>query len=132
MLSLFPELLFLSPLAAALLRVAAACVFFYAVNAQVNRIDTLATVRVPILGSGAWIVWASITFDAVIGLCLLTGTYTQGAALAGLLGIAIAMIGAPEYIARVPIARGTLALTFVILISLVLTGAGAFAFDLPL
>jgi hypothetical protein len=77
-------------------------------------------------------VWISVAFDVIVGTMLLAGIYTQVAALAGMSGIAVAVLFAPSYLERVSLSRAVAALTFVILLSLLLTGAGAFAFDLPL
>ena len=132
MLSVFPEILFLSPFAATLLRITVAIVFLYAAIMQARRIEILSEVPVPVLGKGAWIVWASVLFDTTIGVLLLVGLYTQVAALVGAIAIIKSIVFVPSYLAQIPVSRGAAALTAVILLSLLLTGAGAFAFDWPL
>ena len=132
MLSVFPEILFLSPFAATILRAAAAYVFFYAAVAQMSQSAALSEVSLPVLGKGKWIVWISVVFDIVVGVMLLTGSYTQIAAIMGMMGAAAALTFMSPYAERIPLARGSIALVFLILFSLLLTGAGAFAFDLPL
>jgi len=131
MLSVFPEILFLSPYAVTILRVAAACVFFYAGAAQIRMSPTLAQVPLPLIGSGMWIVWTSVIFHLIVGALLFAGAYTQVAALAGMVGAAFSLTIGAAYLERI-LSRGAVALTIVILSSLLLTGAGALAFDLPL
>lgn len=132
MLSVFPEILFLSPFAATILRIAVAGVFLYAATKQAQESGALSEVPAQVIGKGAWIVWVSVIFDVIVGVMLLAGIYTQVAALAGMVGVGAALLLGPLYLERIPLSRGVAALTFVILLSLLLTGAGAFAFDLPL
>lgn len=131
MLSVFPEILFLSPFAATLLRIAVSVVFLYAAVLQIRRIEILREISVPIVGKGTWIVRASVLFDTVVGVLLLIGLYTQVAALLGAIAIVKSLVFAPSYLAQIPVSRSTAILTTVILLSLLFTGAGAFAFDLP-
>src|SRR3989344_2671511 len=132
MLSVFPEILFLAPLSATILRAAVACIFFYSATMQVRESAALAETPVPIFGKGMWIVRMFIISDTVIGVMLLTGSFTQVAAIFGMIGAAVALIWMPTYLERTHLSRGTVVLTFIILLSLLLTGAGSFAFDLPL
>ena len=83
MLSLFPQILFLAPLSATLLRVAAALTFAYVVWMQNAHRNEFGRTQFPIVGSGMWIVWFSLIVESAIGIALFTGLYTQLAALLG-------------------------------------------------
>ena len=114
MLSLFPEILFLAPFSALLIRVATAAIFGYAASKHLTEPDM--TLRA--LG----------TTEGVCALLLFLGLYAQAAAL---LGIALFFIHAFLPRARVlPTSSGLLLL--VLCISLLVTGPGPLAFDLPL
>lgn len=67
----------------------------------------------------------------VIGAMLLFGYYVQYAALAGVIGIGISLI-IPSLFPAKRLSRTTSILLLAICASLLLSGAGAFAFDLPL
>jgi hypothetical protein len=114
MLSLFPELLFLAPFAAFVIRVVAGFTIGLIAYRHVFTPKTPARV----LG----------IIEGVTAILLVAGGYTQAAALVGAILIAIALI-IPSYRA---LPRSTLALLLIMTLSLVITGAGPFAFDLPL
>lgn len=132
MLSVFPQILFLAPLSATLLRVAAAFTFAYVVWKQAEHREDLARIRFPIVGSGMWIVWLSIIIEGSIALALFVGIYTQVAALLGAIAAAKYVFWKKYAPTAVPLTRGTSLLLLVVTLSLLVTGAGAFAFDLPL
>ena len=113
MLSVFPDILFLSPFAMLLMRFAAATVFGYAAWQHIPQASMLARI-VAVL-------------EIVCAALLLVGLYTQPAAL---LGIAIFLLHMfiPS-LRTVP--TSTELLLFVLCLSLLLTGAGKLAFDLP-
>lgn len=114
MLSLFPQILFLAPFSALLIRVALAVVFAYSAWNLLRQNDTLSR------GVGI--------LEIVIAGLLIAGAWTQVAALAGLIFVGIHLV-APRLRT---VALGTALLSFVLCLSLLVTGAGAFAFDLPL
>ncbi len=114
MLSMFPQLLFLSPFATFLIRIALAAVFGYTAWHRFQKHETL--LRIFALA------------DTGIALMLLVGISTQIAALVACLCIIYALV----YPHSSPFPRSTLALGLVMAISIVLMGAGPFAFDLPL
>lgn len=132
MLSMFPELLFLSPIADTIIRVVVATVVLYAAYMQAQRVDVLREIPFSFLGAGSWVVWFSVAFDTVVGGLLLVGIYTQPVALIGALGMVITLLFARKYHESIPIPRMALLLTLIMTLTLVLSGAGAFAFDLPL
>lgn len=114
MLSFFPEILFLSPFAAVLIRLAVSILFAYSAWTRMARSDVFSRT------------FAVLEFVAAIGIFV--GSWTQVAALLGavLLGASLFM---PKH--RM-FALSTLVLAIVMTLTLVITGPGPFAFDLPL
>ena len=132
-LSLLPQLFFLSPLAATILRIAAAFAFFYiAQRVRAMRGEIMAA-QLPLVGhASGWMIWISSVVTFLTGLALLAGYYTQAVAILGAL-IALKHLGGTYWFPFImPLSRGTYALLFIICISLIVTGAGAFALDMPL
>ena len=115
MLSIFPELLFLAPLSALVIRATVAAMFALATYAHVRG----ATLFIYIMAA----------LEAIATLSLAFGYYAQaGALLAALLATAWALLGRP---AR-PYPLTTTLLLIIMCLSLLVTGPGAFAFDFPL
>lgn len=130
--SFLPQLFFLSPLAATLLRISAAIVFArYALGTYSRRAE-LAQVDVMIVGRGMWIPVLSALGTGAVALCLFFGFYTQLAAIFGAIAALKMVIWKKRYPMFVPLSRTASALLLVICLTLVVTGAGAFAVDLPL
>ncbi len=113
MLSLFPELLFLSPFAAFFIRIALAVVFGWSAW---QRLRTETPLKV----------FSAI--DIVVAVALFLGFYTQLAAIIGVI-CTTAWLFKPAWN---PYPQSTAALALVMCISLLVLGAGPFAFDLPL
>lgn len=132
MLSLFPQLLFLAPLGITLLRIAAGLTFLSLAYWHSQRSRELSNVRFILIGKGAWIVYAAILFEAVVGAALIAGYLTQLAALLGTLMAIKCIVWRGRYPQFFPLDRVASALLLVICLSLVVSGAGAFALDLPL
>ncbi|MBI5003820.1 hypothetical protein HZC00_01870 [Candidatus Kaiserbacteria bacterium] len=132
--SVFPGLLYLSPFATALIRVAAGYAFLYMANSIARDRHKIAELRdVPMIGRmPLWLVWISVFATGLIGALLAVGLYTQVAAIFGALLAVKHYVGIHRYTAIIPLSRGTYTLLFVICISLIISGAGTFAFDLPL
>ncbi len=114
MLSLFPEILFLAPLGAFLIRIAAAFTLAYIAYRHAYAPDALSR-------TGAVI-------EAGAAVLLLLGVFTQAGALLGI-GIVLAHVGLRSL--RV-LPMSTMLLLLALCLSALVTGAGAFAFDLPL
>lgn len=114
MLSLFPELLFLAPLAAFLIRVTVGILLAYAAFRHLS--DSLLMMR--IVGG----------VQAILATLLILGTYTQAAALIALIFALISLTTSKHRVYP----RSTLALAAIMAFTLLITGAGPFAFDLPL
>ena len=117
MLSFFPELLFLSPLAALLIRVAAAIVFGRSAYKHLT------------MDQRVWVKLFGVV-EAIIAVLLFVGFLTQPAALLGL--IAIGVIFYLEMATKPILTQTTWWLMLVMCLSLLVLGAGPFAFDLPL
>lgn len=111
MLSVFPELLFLSLFAPLIFRIALAVLF----------------------GLASWNHFrekgiALSAAEALLAILLLIGAWTQLASLGACALIALYLLS-PRF---APYARSTVWLMLPVTFSLLITGAGAFAFDLPL
>lgn len=136
MLNPFPELLPLWRDAPALLRVAAALVFFYLAYSSLMHKNAIAAARWPLGLRGAWIAWFAIVIELLIGGALLAGAYTQYAAIVAALTALKSLSYSrfwPELKPLVfPLSNGTAFLLLAISLSLLLTGAGTHAVDIPL
>lgn len=122
MLSLFPELLFLSPLAAFLIRISVAIMcalaLYYQYQKRAELSPTLAMISFPV--------------HALLAVFLAIGLYTQAAALVAALSALVGIF--PPAIVRpfIVFPKSAIALFIIMAFTLVLTGPGPFAFDLPL
>jgi uncharacterized membrane protein YphA (DoxX/SURF4 family) len=132
MLNPFPDLLVLGFFAPTLVRVAVAAVFIYAGISHWKQREAIGRMRFPIIGSGEWVAWGSILFHLGVGAALLFGYYTQIAALLGLIGSLKALAFRSHYPHVFIYNRATYVLLAAVCLSLMLSGAGALAFDLPL
>lgn len=114
MLSIFPSILFLAPFSALLIRIALA--FVLANAAWKHSYETGNMAR----GLAA--------LEAITAAVVVVGASTQVAAIVGAI-----IIGAWLYFPSLrPVAYGTALLSLVLCLSLIVTGAGALAVDLPL
>lgn len=134
MLSLFPSALSYGFFAPTIVRCAAGITFLYIAITLVNtRIVLQSISNLPIVGRmRPWMIWTSAAFTAVVGAALVAGLFTQAAAIVGALIALKHALGYKKYRAYLPLSLGTYLLLMVICISIIVTGAGAFAFDLPL
>lgn len=114
MLSLFPELLFLSPFAPLVIRAALGAFLLAEGWSQTARHDVYARI----------VGWCEI----LIAAALLAGAWTQAVALLAALALALSL--ALPRLRAFP--KSTIALALAMALTLVVTGPGAFAFDLPL
>lgn len=119
-------------LAPTLLRLGAAAIFAYAAAAHLRRRGELAKVSFPIVGSGMWIVIFGVLVEGALALALLLGWHTQVAAIVGMIAAAKYFFLNKHWRPYFFLPRTTTVLLFVILASLVLSGAGAFAYNIPL
>ena len=132
MLSLFPQILFLEPVGITLLRVTAGAIFLYLAYWHSQRTSELSRVPFIIIGKGAWIVYGAILFEGAVGATLLIGYLTQLAALLGALMALKYLIWRGRYPQFFPLDRAASFMLLAICLSLMVTGAGSYAFDLPL
>jgi uncharacterized membrane protein YphA (DoxX/SURF4 family) len=132
MLNPFPSLLVFGFFAPTLLRIAAACMMAYIAYMHIINKNEISKTRFPIIGAGAWVVWVSVIVEVLVGASLLFGYGTQYAAiLLGLIALKY-IVWAGKYPKYFIYSRSTAILLCVIAVSLLLSGAGAFAMDLPL
>lgn len=132
MLNPFPDLLALGFFAPTILRIAAGVLFLYAARYHWEHRARIGTIRFPIIGRGSWIAWAAILFHLVIGLMLVFGYYTQYAAILGSIGAFKGILFGKSYSEAFMFSRSTYVLLVAISLSLLISGAGAFAIDWPL
>ncbi len=132
MLNPFPDLLGYVFYAPTMLRIAVALAFFFGAYIQYKRLGELSRISFPLVGGGVWIIWLSIIAHAVIGLMLFVGYYTQIAAILGALGGIKGIVYAKKYPRLFALCRAEYFFIVVICLSLLLSGAGAFAYDLHL
>ncbi|HEV7449402.1 MAG TPA: DoxX family membrane protein [Candidatus Paceibacterota bacterium] len=135
MLNTFPMLLypFFAPL---ILRVAVGLLFVGVGVRTWRHAARLAEVSVPVLGKQAWVPYFVGLFELALGLMFLAGWYTQVAAIIAIIGVikyAVYRRWWPQVLAGYfPVSPTTAVLLAVICLSLLISGAGAFAQDLPL
>lgn len=132
MINPFPDLLTYGIFAPTLLRVAAALVFAAVAYTQWQRRHELAKTHFMFGLQGAWLVWIAIILGTLVGAGLFFGYGTQWAALVGALLSIKGIVWAKRYPRFFPICRAEYVLVLIICLSLLLTGAGTLAFDLPL
>ncbi|MDZ4226241.1 MAG: DoxX family membrane protein, partial [Patescibacteria group bacterium] len=106
--------------------------FVYSGYKHWQRREANANTSFPNVGRGEWIAWLSIVFHIAVGAMLFFGYYTQIAALLGLVGSLKGIVLGKSYAQVFVYSRATYILLAAICFSLLLSGAGAFAFDLPL
>ncbi len=133
MLTLLPQLLFLKALAPTLLRIALSVYFAYTARFILEKKHHISVTRIPIVGHvPVWAVSLVSFIIAIVSGLLFVGAWTQ---IAALLGVVIGLkhaYAARYYPTIVPFPPSTYILLFCISLSLIVTGPGAFALDLPL
>ena len=132
MLSLFPQILFLAPAGTTLLRVAAGITILALAWMHYADQEKLGEEPFIVIGAGKWIPLSASLVELIVGGALVLGAYTQAAALLGALLALKHVVWQRRYPNFFPLPRSTTLLLFVICLSLVVSGGGAFAFDLPL
>lgn len=133
MLNPLPDLLVYTIFAPALLRATAACMFFYlALRHTRSRSDVAREMSVLSHSVASGVVGVYIVLEILVGIGLFFGYHTQVAAIVGLVICTKALMVRRSLHHLVPLSRSSYLLLSIICISLLLTGAGAFAFDLPL
>ncbi len=128
----FPQLLDYRIFAPTLLRLAAATIFAYLAYRHYQQRNEIAKISFPVIGRGGWIVWFAIIIEAAIAGGLFLGLYTQAAAILGAVGALKQWVWRGKFPAFFWLTRSASFLLLVICLSLMVSGAGAFAFDIPL
>jgi len=136
MLNTFPRLLDLGFFAPTLLRLAVALMLAWsAMHAWRNR-RAHPHMPLPMLYNQPWIPALAAVVELLLAAMFFCGWHTQIAALIGIAGVikyAVYRRWWPEALAvYFPLSPGAAFFMFFICLSLLISGAGAFAFDLPL
>ncbi len=133
MLSIFPQFLFLTPVAIALLRVTLGiCILIIARHTFETR-HAWTRPKFPLVGHAPeWLVLVAAVVYGLVGFLLIVGAYSQVAALIALIGSVKLLVLSRWYPELRCFPESTTLLLGIIALSLVATGAGAYAFDLPL
>ncbi len=133
MVNSFPDLLIYGILAPTLIRISLGSALLYLGVEHVRSRKEIAHVLLPLMGKsakGAGVFLAAI--EIVAGMLLVVGAWTQIAALvAALLALKSLFIKRSLH-SLCPLSRASYLLLLIMTLSLLLSGAGAFAFDLPL
>lgn len=137
MLNPFPELLSLGYgsyfLVPAMLRITVAAVFVYlALTHFKNKKMIAAELTIMSVEMAIWATGVAILIELAIAALLFVGAFTQITALVSAAGSIKAIILKKRFPSLYPLSPLAYILVAVISLSLLLTGAGAFAFDLPL
>ncbi|KKU59147.1 MAG: DoxX family protein [Parcubacteria group bacterium GW2011_GWA2_47_12] len=135
MLSVFPSLLAFGLLAPLLLRLALGLVFVNFGWHKLARGRADKTAFFESLGwkPGEYFAFGFGVVELVVGVMLIVGIYTQIAAfVAALISLGALALKRRTTSCGIESTRGFLALLFIISLSLLVLGAGLFAFDLPL
>ena len=133
MINPFPQLLDYGFFAPTLLRTAAACMLFYIAWRVSKGAARLASTPFPLVGkTRPWVMQLAAGATALIGSFLLVGFATQWDAILGALVALKLMWFQSKLEPVVTLQNATYILLLVICLSLLATGAGALAVDLPL
>ena len=133
MLNPFPQLLVYGFFAPLLLRATVACVLFFVAWHVHQKASILASITFPLVGkTRPWLMRLAASATALAGATLLAGYATQWSAILGIL-VALKLVWLKKELEpALKLPTSTYLLVLVICLSLLVTGAGALAFDLPL
>ncbi|MES2203149.1 MAG: hypothetical protein V4474_02410 [Patescibacteria group bacterium] len=131
MLNPIPELLTYSFFAPTLLRVVVAGILAYELYSQFQNREEISQLRYPLL-RGPAVFWTAAALGVVIIIALLLGYFTQYAAIAAAVLSFRGIVQLKRDRGLFCLSRTTYVLLLAICISLLATGAGALALDLPL
>lgn len=132
MLNIFP-VQFLAPVAYALLRLCVGFVFLYFGRRHIQNHTSLKEVFLlngfPLSG---FFVWYMVVVEIIIGTLFVLGLYTQIAALLAMFFLLTLAVMRKKFAHPLLPSRLVRVLLFFASLSLFITGAGIFAFDLPI
>ena len=133
LLNYFSQFIFLTPLSATLLRLVVGAFYVYIGYRILGKRADIAHLKLPIVGHARpWMVLFSGFVTAIVGMMLFVGFLTQLAAILGAL-IAIKHFYLTRRYPQIGLMpRSTYVLLLAICLSLFMTGAGLYGFDLPL
>ena len=133
MLSLFPQILFLTPLVGTILRVVVAFSLLYIAYTLVQRRDEIGRMDFPVTGPlGSSLVTISAFIKIVIAGGLFIGYATQLFAIFAFVVSLKHFVFAKRYPRATPLCRLDYFYLMILCVCLFIMGAGAFALDLPL
>ncbi|HEY9584454.1 MAG TPA: DoxX family protein [Candidatus Paceibacterota bacterium] len=134
MLSIFPFLLSYKLLAPFILRITLGLIFVNYGWAKINRQkdEKVSMFEKMGLKPGLTYVWIVAAIEIIVGLLMIVGLWTQVAALIALIILAIALILKKKQPESLESSNGLLIICLVIALSLLFTGPGSWAFDMPL
>lgn len=132
MLNALPQLITYSDFAPTILRILVAFSFFYIAYAQFARRKEIAGIKIAVIGHvDQTLVLISSLAIFIVGAMLFFGWETQIAAILGMLVCLKHAIYAKKYPRAIPLCRMEYIYLIVILFTLLLTGAGLIAMDIP-
>ena len=133
MLTLFPDILFLAPLAVALLRVVAGLNFLYIAYRLIVTREEIGRLRAPIIGRmRSWKIWFAAVCTFIVGALLIVGLWTQAVAIIGFLIATKHLVGTKMYPDVLPLSAGANLWLSIVCVALTVMGAGVYGIDLPL
>lgn len=133
MLNPFPSLLVYGILAPTLLRVVVAVCFMLIAKHIFQNSTKIKATTVPLIGRpSGWMVWISVLLALLIAFFLFVGLGVQWAALLGLILSLKHALLFKRIDSLTPFSRSTMLLLALVCLSLLLSGAGAYAFDVRL
>lgn len=133
MLNPFPSLLILGILAPFIIRVSLGATLLYIAVEHFRSKKDIAEALSPLMGrssSFAWVLLCGI--EIVTGMLLVVGAWTQIASLVVVLLVLKTFLIKASLRRLSPLSRSAYVLMLMMALSLLLSGAGGFAFDLPL
>ena len=133
MLTLFPDILFLAPLAVALLRVVAGLNFLYIAYRIIVTREEIGRLRAPIIGRmRSWMIWFAAVCTFIVGALLIVGLWTQAIAIVVFLIATKHLVGTKMYSDVLPLSSGANLWLSIVCAALIVMGAGVYGIDLPL
>ena len=133
MLNPFPSLLMFGILAPFIIRVSLGATLLYIAVEHFRSKKEIAEVLSPIMGRSSKWAWMLLCgFEVLAGALLVVGAWTQIASVVVILLALKTFLIKSSLRHLSPLSRSTYALMCMMALSLLLSGAGGFAFDLPL
>jgi hypothetical protein len=133
MLNPFPDLLAYIFFAPVLFRITVGAVFVYLMLTHFkNKRHVAGEIKMVSHEVAVWLVGLLILAEAALAAAFFLGFSTQIAALLAALGFAKMLVLRKKLPSYAPLSALSYVLLIVICLSILITGAGAFAFDLPL